>query len=271
MKHGERARRLGACLAKLPRLVRSNVGGRELTRQARWALQGGAHQIAAPSNRLRTFFSDRREGRGIWKWSHYFDIYERHFNRFRGREVHLLEIGIFSGGSLEMWADYFGPAARIYGVDIEGACKSYESPSVKVFIGDQADRGFWQEFRQEVPTLDIVIDDGGHRFNQQIVTLEELLPHIRPGGVYLCEDIHGEYNQFAAYLHGMADMLNICQELVANPRDNERRLVNQTTPFQSAVCSMSLYPFAAVIEKNASPILELVAPKHGSRWEPFLE
>lgn len=71
----------------------------------------------------------------------------------------MLEIGIYSGGSPEMWCDYFGSKAHIYGVDIESACKSYENSMIKVFIGDQADRKFWSQFRREVPMLDLVIDD----------------------------------------------------------------------------------------------------------------
>src|SRR6266436_9654375 len=45
------------------------------------------------SNALREFFGRRKQGPGIWKWNHYFDIYDRHFRRFRGKEVHVLEIG----------------------------------------------------------------------------------------------------------------------------------------------------------------------------------
>ncbi len=72
-----------------------------------------------PSNPLRAFFDSRKEGRGIWKWDHYFDVYHRHFGKFVGRDVNVLEIGVYSGGSLEMWKAYFGPRCRIYGVDIE--------------------------------------------------------------------------------------------------------------------------------------------------------
>src|SRR5262245_52207829 len=108
------------------------------------------------ANALREFCENRKQGPGIWKWNHYFDIYDRHFHRFRGKEVHILEIGIFSGGSLEMWRDYFGPKAVIYGVDIEPDCRAYENKGIKIFIGDQADRSFWREFRRQVPNLDIV-------------------------------------------------------------------------------------------------------------------
>ena len=222
------------------------------------------------SNALREFFDSRKQGQGIWKWNHYFDIYDRHFRRFRGQEVHVLEIGVYSGGSLEMWREYFGPKARIFGVDIEPDCRVYESDNIKIFIGDQADRLFWRDFRQQVPTLDIVIDDGGHLAEQQIVSVEELLPFLRAGGVYFCEDVHSAFNQFASYVHGLAHQLNDCSSWVAS-EDNERRLVCDSTPFQAAVGSIHLYPFVTVIERNAAPVTELRAPKHGTEWQPFIK
>jgi hypothetical protein len=221
------------------------------------------------SNSLREFFDNRKEGPGIWKWNHYFDIYDRHFRQFRGHEVHVLEIGVYSGGSLDMWRDYFGPKAIIYGVDIEPDCRGYEDDRIRIFIGDQADRSFWREFRRMVPTLDIVIDDGGHQFEQQIVSLEELLPFLRPGGVYLCEDVHGAYNRFASYVHGLGHKLNDDSRTESFPDDNDRRIVCGCTPFQSAIGSIHLYPFVTVLEKNAALVTELMAPKHGTRWQPF--
>jgi hypothetical protein len=229
-----------------------------------------ALRLPNEGNPLLKYFSEHREGRGIWKFNHYFESYERHFARFRGHEVHVLEIGVFSGGSLEMWQNYFGPDCKIYGVDIEPRCKAYETESVRVFIGDQSDRGFWKRFREEVPALDIVIDDGGHIPEQQIVSLEELLPHLRPGGVYLCEDVDQAFNEFAAYLYGLAQDLNSTQ-YEFNVDDNERRSVSKTTPVQSAIAGIHLYPYMAVIERTSAPVFELVAPKHGSQWEPFLK
>src|SRR4029434_2154870 len=48
---------------------------------------------------LRKYFDSHQTGRGIWKWNHYFDIYHNHFKKFVGREVHIVEVGIYSGGS----------------------------------------------------------------------------------------------------------------------------------------------------------------------------
>lgn len=220
-------------------------------------------------NALKDFFDSRKQGRGIFKWNHYFEIYDRHFRQFRGQEVHVLEIGVYSGGSLEMWRDYFGPKARIYGVDIQADCRVYENEATRIFIGDQADRSFWHTFRQQVPVVDIVIDDGGHHYEEQIVSLEELLPFLRQGGVYLCEDVHGAFNQFASYVHGLCHKLNDFFASSSYPYYNGRRLVCGCTPFQSAVGSIHLYPFVTVIERNTVPITELQAPGHGTQWQPW--
>jgi Methyltransferase domain len=216
-------------------------------------------------NTLEQFFDARTEGRGIWKWRHYFEIYDRHFSKFVGKDVHMLEIGIYSGGSLEMWKHYFGPRAHIYGVDIEPVCKSYEDPQTKIFIGDQADRLFWQRFKEDVPKLDIVVDDGGHEPDQQIATMEALLPHLRPGGVFLCEDITFETNPFAEYVLQFARHINAYNWSY----DDQRTQSANPTPFQQAVHSIHLYPMVSVIERR-NEHLELVAPKHGTQWQPFL-
>jgi hypothetical protein len=147
-----------------------------------------------------------------------------------------------------MWRSYFGPQSQIYGVDIEPACKAYESESMKVFIGDQADRSFWQRVKQQVPDLDVVIDDGGHALEQQVVTLEELLPHLRPGGVYMCEDISWAFNEYSSYLYGIAQTLNANTDFKADFKNLERRQVIKASPLQSAVNSIHLYPFLTVIE-----------------------
>lgn len=210
---------------------------------------------------LEMYFDNNLEGPGIWKWRHYFPIYERHFSRFRGRPVRILEIGIYSGGSLGMWQNYFGPDCQIIGMDIEPACRAYASKNIQVEIGDQADRKFWQQFREKVPPVDIIIDDGGHLPMQQRVTLEELLGHLNPGGVYLCEDITGSNNPFSLYIDGISQSINAV---------NWRSKSVRANAFQSRIASIARYPFVCVIEVNDGAVDEFVAPKHGTEWQPFL-
>lgn len=143
-------------------------------------------------NEIAKFF-EANTGNLIHKWSHYFDIYEKHFQRFRGKEMVLLEFGISHGGSIDLWKKYFGEQAKIIAVDVIPECKKFEDGQVQVFIGDQADRNFLRHLRDAIPKIDILIDDGGHTMTQQIATFEELYGHVNENGVYLCEDLHTSY------------------------------------------------------------------------------
>lgn len=216
-------------------------------------------------NPLRAYFDGVTEGPGVWKWLHYFEIYHRHLQKFIGRDITVVEIGVYSGGSMPMWRHYFGEGCQVHGIDIQPECKVYENSYTTIHIGDQADRAFWKRFREAVPTVDVLIDDGGHHPEQQMVTLEEMLPHLRPGGVFLCEDVHGAGNPFATGANAMASHLN------AFNRTAQADLLSCTpTPFQSAVHSVHFYPFVVVVEKRDSNLQSLSAPKHGSTWQPFL-
>jgi hypothetical protein len=234
-------------LAKIPDAVRGMSYAKSVLR-----MRGTA---SLPQNELSAFFYSRTEGRGIWKWPHYFQAYDRHLRKFVGREVHVVEIGIYSGGSLDMWHHYFGTGCRVYGVDLQEACKSYENATTQIFIGDQSDRSLWETVKARVPVVDVLIDDGGHRPEQQIATFEAMLSHLAPGGVYICEDIHGLHNGFSSYLHGLSKSLHAIGE--------------RTSSLQAAVSSIHIYPYLVVVEKNIGSVERLASEKRGTEWQPF--
>ncbi len=163
-----------------------------------------------------------------------------------------------------MWGQYFGEQARFTGIDIEPACRAYESDRVKIAIGDQADPAFWHEFLSAVPEFDVIIDDGGHEADQQIETLEAVLPHLRPGGVYLCEDVEGPDHRYHDYINGLSRQLH-----AESPR--RPPMTHTALPFQRSIDSIHLYPFVTVIEKRSVPLDTLEAPKHGTEWQPFYD
>ena len=61
------------------------------------------------------------------KWKKYFQIYEKIFNRYRNKKIIFVEIGIFQGGSLEIWKNYFGKKSRIIGIDLNPQCKKFKN------------------------------------------------------------------------------------------------------------------------------------------------
>lgn len=202
-------------------------------------------------NDLEKFFYLGKH-RLIHKCNHYFEIYDKHFSRFKGKDITLVEIGVSKGGSLEMWQNYFGPNCTIIGVDIDPECKKFESNNIKIMIGSQDDINFLNKLKSEVPKIDILIDDGGHYMNQQITTFENLFNHISDNGIYLCEDLITSYwpayggkykssNSFIEYSKNFVDYLNawLCYDPLL-PVNN----------FTRSVHSIHYYNWMLVIEKR---------------------
>lgn len=200
---------------------------------------------------LEKYFRDNNS-RLINKWNHYFNIYERHFNKFRNKEIVVLEIGVSQGGSLQMWKEYFGDKAKIFGIDIDPRCKELEEENIKILIGSQSDRKFLRQVKESIPKIDILIDDGGHTMKQQIVSYEELFSHIKDEGTYLCEDLHTSYwlrygggyrrrGTFIEYSKYFIDYLNAFHSQQKTLRVNS---------FTKSVDSIHYYDSIIVIEKR---------------------
>lgn len=205
-----------------------------------------------PKNDLEKYFRENT-GRLIHKWHHYFEVYHRHFERFRGTDVHVVEFGVYQGGSLRMWRNYFGPKARIFGVDINPNCKTLEEPGTEIHIGDQEDRGFLRSLRDAVPRIDILIDDGGHTMEQQIITFEEMFPAIDDHGVYLCEDLHTSYwREFGGGYKRAGTFIEFSKQLIdainAWHSRQPRRL--RVSDFTRSAHSLHYYDGMLVIEKR---------------------
>lgn len=149
---------------------------------------------------FRQLFNEHT-GRLIHKWDHYFDIYDKYFSEYRGKEINFLEIGISHGGSLQIWREYFGPNANIYAFDINEECIKFEENKTKIFIGSQDDEAFLRELKNKLPDLDILLDDGGHTMSQQLKTFKNLFKKVKDTGIYMVEDTHTSY--WPAYHGGL--------------------------------------------------------------------
>jgi len=218
-----------------------------------------------PTNDLERYFW-ANEGRLIHKWLHYFDIYDRHFSRFRGKPLRMLEIGVSHGGSLQMWKHYFGDGAHIFGCDLNPKCKELAEERVEIFIGDQGDRAFLKQLREQIGTVDILLDDGGHTMQQQQATFEELFSMVSENGVYMCEDMHTSYwSEFGGGYRKRESFTEYCKDLVDSlnawhSRDKESLQVND---FTRTAHSLHFYDSIAVIEKRT-----MTEPRHMKTGTP---
>jgi hypothetical protein len=137
------------------------------------------------------FGSDKGTKPGDWGIAHrYTEIYERFLRTRTNEPLRILEIGVWKGSSLRMWEKYF-PNASIVGVDIFPETASIETKRAEVVTGDASDAAFLHQVVDERlgGSVDLVIDDGSHVVEHQIVALESLFPRLNDHGLYCVEDI----------------------------------------------------------------------------------
>ena len=119
----------------------------------------------------------------------YLAAYERVFAPKRHEAVRLLEIGVFTGGSLRAWADYFDSAdSEIIGLDINPNLVRFDlsTPKIKTMILDATNREAVSRLEGD---FDFIVDDGSHALRDQVLSFNLLKSRIRPGGAYIIEDV----------------------------------------------------------------------------------
>lgn len=239
------------------------------------------------------FFQNKKTGPGVHKWVHYFNIYEEHFGRFcRGTaNITMAEIGIQSGGSLQMWRHAFGAKLELLvGMDTNPDTKAWEEfgPNIHVEVGSQADPEYLKDIKEKYPQgFDILLDDGSHFPHHQFITFAHMWKHIRPGGVFLIEDVHGQNALLDWLLHGHnLDEASWPGIYYANPMVNwkccnqERGdLMNRymgpvhttfnASEVQKEIESIKVYPFVVAITRRKVPMVQMRAEKHGTQWIPY--
>lgn len=127
------------------------------------------------------------------KHSSYFAVYDHLFAKFQDKPITFLEIGVLGGGSLHAWRQFFGDKAKIIGVDLNPEIRKFEEDGFEIVIGDQASKELWDELGRKYPEIDVILDDGGHRYLQQIRTVNYGAPLIKDGGYLVIEDTHTSY------------------------------------------------------------------------------
>ncbi|WP_336428344.1 hypothetical protein [Roseovarius sp. E0-M6] len=133
----------------------------------------------------------------------YTELYHMLFHPYRPRKINFLEMGLLIGGpehgvdkdrktedlpSIRMWLDYF-PKARIHGLDVSDF-SWFEHERFSFHRCDMDDRAEIAAAMDGIEGgLDIVVDDASHASHHQQNAFLEIFPKLRPGGLYVIEDL----------------------------------------------------------------------------------
>lgn len=215
--------------------------------------EGVAHDIRAKyscQSDLVDLFASNQRGK-VNKWHHYIPIYERYFGPHRGRAIRFLEIGVAKGGSLQMWRDYFGNHATIFGIDIDQTCERFNGVAGQVRIGSQDDPAFLRSVVSEMGGVDIVLDDGSHQMAHIRNTLTHLFPLLNENGIYMIEDLHAAYwSEFGGGYRSSANFFQLVSDIT---HDMHRwyHVEPSKIPAVSEYCSaIHVHDSIAVLEKQ---------------------
>ncbi len=128
---------------------------------------------------------------------HYGAGYQDNLRRLKYRRVRLLEIGIggygfsLGGQSLNAWHCYF-PFGTIVGCDIQDKI-SLQNWRTKIRKVDQSEAGDLIRLAETDGPFDIIVDDGSHASEHQILSFRILFEHLKDGGVYCIEDVQTSF------------------------------------------------------------------------------
>jgi Methyltransferase domain len=247
------------------RALRASVVGDALAGSPLWKkIRSWGREPVEERNPLEAYFR-ANPGRTIHKWVHYFDIYHRHLAQYRGKPITVVEFGVWHGGSLQMWKHYFGPRARIIGVDINPKCAALTEPQIEVVIGDQNDRTFLRDLAAKLGPVDVVIEDGGHLMSQQIGTFEAFWPHIAEGGVFLIEDLHTDYwERYGGGLRREGTFIEYAKNLIDQQHAwHSREESFRVDEYTRTIRGMHVYDSVIVFDKASVP-----KPRHEKTGRP---
>ena len=129
--------------------------------------------------------SDKVSGHGYQR------IYPRLLWSLRKDKLKVLEIGVQEGNSISLWSEYFAPS-EVTQVCVDITDKSLPE-NIKFVKLDQSNEVSLKEFVVAHFDFDLIVDDGSHIPQHQLLTLKVLWAALLPGGIYILEDIETSY------------------------------------------------------------------------------
>ena len=137
----------------------------------------------------------------------YHHAYAKYLEPIRMNKLNFLEIGlgcgmadprnptVGAGLSMKLWTQFL-PNTKQWMFEFNRVCAEQLARPVlgdHLIVGDQSSIADLTGAINKIGVFDIVIDDGGHSMDQQLISLQVLFPAVRPGGYYFVEDLETSF------------------------------------------------------------------------------
>lgn len=114
----------------------------------------------------------------------YGPVYDAVLAPLKGQISRVLEIGVLGGASIRAWRDYFD--CQVVGLDVAVESRTEWLITVKKCDATNKEQ---LDLALDDQTFALIIDDGSHWEEHQLKSFELLKDRLRPGGIYVVEDI----------------------------------------------------------------------------------
>lgn len=172
----------------------------------------------------------------------FYKLYEEKLEPFFDKEIRFLEIGVQDGSSISKWRS-LSEKWNVWGLDIDSACVGKQ-----IIIGSQEDKELMKQFEG----FNIVVDDGGHTWKQQIETFKQLFPTMPEGSLYVIEDLHTSFwPKFQDYEISTIDYLKTLIDGISYKEVNQSDRLEGNRPVENPmkITHMDFYPSIVFIYK----------------------
>ena len=201
-----------------------------------------------------------------------------------GRRVKLLEIGVQSGGSINVWTEFFNGRLDYTGIDINPKCTMFAKPEIRriVEIGSQRDPQFLKSICVRYGPFDVVIDDGSHLTADILTSLYHLWGCLNDKAVYAIEDLHtmtlykgqdGMLVQGRDFYGVLERILRRTSSYFSDGKMLENLLENQSSPstdkFSGHIRELRHYDSLVFFHYSKYPMPQLHGFKKGNQWIPY--
>ena len=134
--------------------------------------------------------------------------------------------------------------------------RGIDEPGLVTHKGDQGDPGYLDGLAAGIGPLDIVIDDGSHINEHVITSFNALFPHVRPGGLYVIEDVQTAYwpgwgGRDGAPRDGVTTSIDLVDGLIDGLHHQERSGVSPSGT-DLTVTGVHVHHNLVVIEKGTN-------------------